>query len=121
IRRVRKAGMIPGAWRLAPGLVILAELSVLEQPFLRRTLRRNPRRSIGDRAMDVGRAIELVVELWLVLLDFGTQRNCAVAEQQTLVRFLVDEVIVDRLRTFGAAHRVDEDFVAKPACTNDVR
>src|SRR5947209_7743948 len=95
-------------WRL----VILSELAAGGEAFLRGTLRRNPGRSILDRVLHVGRAVQLGVEVFVSMLCLGAERDRAIAEQQALALVFVGEMIIDGFGTHRATHGINENLVA---------
>src|SRR6185437_9072433 len=100
-------------------LVVFAGLAAFDDPFLGWALWRNPRRAFLDCVANVGRSVELVVEVLVDRIRFRAQRHRLVAEQQPFTAIFIDEMLVDRLGAEGAPRWIDEDVVPT-GCTNDV-
>src|SRR6266542_2316399 len=114
-RRGRAARFSLVLLRACPGLRIRSPTALRC-----RALGGSPRDRSADRFADVGRAFDLAANVLREMLGFRTLRARPIAEQQALVRFLIGKMIVDGLRTFGAADRIDDDVVSDLCDAEDV-
>jgi hypothetical protein len=84
-------------------------------------LRRDPRHSLGDGLLYVSRAEKLGAEILAQVFTFRMFRSGTITEQKTLVKFFVDEMLVDRFRTLCAPDGIDHQVVLDSRDSDDVR
>src|SRR6185503_1160920 len=80
--------------------------------FLRRRRWRNPRGSVRDRILHVGRPEEPRVQVLLQMLCFGAQWDGTISQEKSRVLLLIGEMIVYRLRALCASCASHEEIVA---------
>src|SRR6266566_1721528 len=85
---------------------------MLRSPFRRRSVRRIPRNRVFDRLLNVGRTEQLRPYVLAKMLGLGVLGARNISKEQALVHLLVNEMLVDRLRTLGATNRINDELVS---------
>src|SRR5205814_9480102 len=89
-------------------------------PFGCRPVGRVPWNGAADRLLYVGRPEQLGPNVLAEVLRFGVLGARSVAKEDSFVKLLVDEMVVDRLGTLGAANRIHFEPAAVILRTDDI-